>query len=805
MANTESQSSSAAKSAWAIPAALKDLIALDASARTAVIDKMLQTTHPGLPATAAPPTPVPSAPFLDALKRVPDTITWNGAAAFKSTNSALLDLFDGLQAGVKAEDVFKMLQKAWKEDPDKTLRIILQARSIHEGKGLKIAFFHCVAWLWDNHPRTLLANLRQIVEPTCERARSQKKDAAKAERNNNVVALDENGEPEKEPEYPPRPHGSFDDLNDILVLAINGQLTTTYIGKLTAIDEALAPSSSASYFKASRVGDTAEGKSGRQGYSNAAREARKSEQIARKVVAKAQTETGVNLDKKRKAEEDRGATLRLKLARCGTKQMRNAAISAHTEKGLTDPKVQILLAEVVNIYAEFLKADLERLKAHEAYLERPAAERQADGYGAPGSSPHLFGMSYAAKWAPTPGKSADKQLHMATALAFKMFPADDMRRRKLQDEVLSPLRRVLNVPERSMVKGKWKIDYTKVPARCMARNENNFLEHDPVGFEAYLLAVASGKKTIAGASMIPHELLLKALSTSSIISRVANLQWTALVDSIRSNAKGELTNCIAVADVSGSMGSIYYPSSGGGRVEAIWPCIALTLLMTELARPPWNGAFITFSSDPEIQRVDNDLSVAERARNLSKADWGMSTDYRKVFESILRVAKEAKLAPGDMVKTVFVFSDMQFDQSGRFGATEHQVVTRRFQQAGYPMPELVYWNLQSAAAKPVQADTPGCALVSGFSGALMKYFIRALGDDGDDEDKEPKEDEDWDDLKDLDIKDEDDGDDEDEEDDAETLVKGDAKEKAAKAKKTPMDHLNAIIAARPFCGVVVVD
>lgn len=38
-----------------------------------------------------------------------------------------------------------------------TLRIIFHARSIHEGKGSKTAFFRCVAWLWNNHPRTLLA------------------------------------------------------------------------------------------------------------------------------------------------------------------------------------------------------------------------------------------------------------------------------------------------------------------------------------------------------------------------------------------------------------------------------------------------------------------------------------------------------------------------------------------------------------------------------------------------------------------------------------------------------------------------
>lgn len=38
-----------------------------------------------------------------------------------------------------------------------TLKIIFQARSIHEGKGYKKGFFRCAAWLWENHPRTFLA------------------------------------------------------------------------------------------------------------------------------------------------------------------------------------------------------------------------------------------------------------------------------------------------------------------------------------------------------------------------------------------------------------------------------------------------------------------------------------------------------------------------------------------------------------------------------------------------------------------------------------------------------------------------
>lgn len=99
----------------------------------------------------------PSAPFLDALHGMPDTVTTNAALAYKSTDSGLVDLFHLLTPGVGATAVFDALDKAWAEDPVATLKIVFQARSIHEGKGSKTLFFRCLTWLWEHHPRTMIA------------------------------------------------------------------------------------------------------------------------------------------------------------------------------------------------------------------------------------------------------------------------------------------------------------------------------------------------------------------------------------------------------------------------------------------------------------------------------------------------------------------------------------------------------------------------------------------------------------------------------------------------------------------------
>jgi hypothetical protein len=48
-----------------------------------------------------------------------------------------------------------------------------------------------------------------------------------------------------------------------------------------------------------------------------------------------------------------------------------------------------------------------------------------------------------------------------------------------------------------------------------------------------------------------------------------------------------------------------------------------------------------------------------------------------------------------------------------------------YEDAGYKMPNIVYWNIQSRGDnnKPVHFDTNGTALVSGFSPALLTNLL----------------------------------------------------------------------------------
>ena len=74
---------------------------------------------------------------------------------------------------------------------------------------------------------------------------------------------------------------------------------------------------------------------------------------------------------------------------------------------------------------------------------------------------------------------------------------------------------------------------------------------------------------------------------------------------------------------------------------------------------------------------------------------------------------------------ILMLSDMEFNCGSVRGWTAQDMVESLYAQAGYTMPKLVYWNIQSRGDnnKPVQFDKEGTALVSGFSPALLTNLL----------------------------------------------------------------------------------
>lgn len=278
-----------------------------------------------------------------------------------------------------------------------------------------------------------------------------------------------------------------------------------------------------------------------------------------------------------------------------------------------------------------------------------------------------------------------------------------------------PLRKALELPEVYIGHNRWgDIPYNRVASVAMKFYKDKFLKHDAERFSQYLEDVKSGKAKIAAGALLPHEIIM-ALNDGDG-GQVAELQWKRMVDDLLQ--KGKLKNCMAICDVSGSM--------DGTPMEV---SVALGLLVSELSEEPWKGKVITFSESPTLQIIQGD-SLMEKTEFVRRMEWGMNTDFQKVFDLILQVAVDGKLKEDEMIKRVFVFSDMEFDQaSTNPWETDYKAIERKFKEKGYEkvIPEVVFWNLRYSKATPVPAREKGVALVSGYSKNLMKLFLDGDG------------------------------------------------------------------------------
>ena len=662
----------------------------------------------GFVATSALAKPEAKNAIMDALKATTHrTYTDNGAPAYSSTGSPTLDAFRTLRPHARSASISQCLQEAWAEDPELTLRIIWNLRSIHDGKGEREVFYQYVVdlvkpisyvdvrcdlcrafgWLYEHHPRTAITNLPRIVEPLCTRP-------------NKPEAMS---------------HGYWKDLLNIVALAA--------LGDLRPWDRP------PTFLHAPR---------GRQYSPNCG------------SPSPLRAGRGKALSKLHNAPAQKPQP---------TKVERAQVNHARLEAKLQDPRFRALYIMVARLFAEGLIRDVGILRQMEQ------VQKGSDGWWTLSKR-----LSPVGKWAPTPHGSHDRVTNLSTAIGLLLHdlgvssslrvnvscdvptPALETHvlRSFFQRWVLTPLRHTLAIPEPLMSAGRWKeIDYSRVASLSMKKNMTHFYKHDPEGFEAFITQVENGRKKISGATLMPHEILqavdrlgpyrrLGCFSTEvetpmpealrkklhGMRLRVLEAQWGSLVQRLRE--AGKLDSALAVCDVSGSM-------SG----EPISVALALSLITAQLAKPPFSNGFLTFSQDPQFQPIDVDKNgLARTLDGMMDSPWGMNTDLHAVFvKLLLPIAIQNKVKPEDMIKTLFVFSDMQFDAAtqahpGASWETSHDAIERAYQEAGYEVPQIVYWDLAShdsrspeLSAIPVTSDRKGVALMNGFSPAMLKVFM----------------------------------------------------------------------------------
>ncbi|AGF85538.1 hypothetical protein QJ854_gp244 [Moumouvirus goulette] len=358
----------------------------------------------------------------------------------------------------------------------------------------------------------------------------------------------------------------------------------------------------------------------------------------------------------------------------------------------------------VKLFSEQLKEDINLLKSS-----------QQDKKSA---------ISLCAKWAPSEYSHYNKKsLSVANDIMYSL----GMKPKEYR-KMLTNLREHLIILENLMSTQQFdKIDFSKLPSVAIKKMNNAFIRDSNSNgkfsdarlqlknnYQKYLSLLQKGETKVNVKGIHPHELVHEYLSSHKETDTLIEAQWNTIRQQVLSS--GAFNNVTAVVDVSGSM--------AGQPMDV---SIALGILVSECTQGPYHGQVITFHEKPSWHILTGS-SLRDQVKSLIKAKWGGNTNMKSVFDLILKKAIDAKLKPNEMIKTLFIFTDMQFDNcSNDPWMTTFEYAKKQFNDHGYQIPNIVCWNLRTSSNKtlPVQHNEQGYAMLSGFSPELLKCIMNA--------------------------------------------------------------------------------
>lgn len=317
-------------------------------------------------------------------------------------------------------------------------------------------------------------------------------------------------------------------------------------------------------------------------------------------------------------------------------------------------------------------------------------------------------ISLLGKWLPSINASSKDSKRLGRKVASALGISERQYRK-----TLTAMRQRIKIVEQAMCAREWgAIDYSKLPSRAGFMYRKAFAKRDPSRYQSFLDSVKKGESKINAGTLYPYDIVENCLYKGEN-SDTLDLMWKALPNFM----EGQEFNGLVVADVSGSM---------RGRPMAV--SISLAMYIAERNTGIWKDRFLTFSGSPELQTVVGS-TVAQRVRNLSRAAWGMNTDLQKTFDLILNTAAKNRVPESEMPRNIIIVSDMQFDSccsmgSRRFNSeTNFEAIRAKYEQAGYSLPDLIFWNVNGSDNVPMKLHDSGTCLLSGCSPSILKVIF----------------------------------------------------------------------------------
>jgi hypothetical protein len=352
--------------------------------------------------------------------------------------------------------------------------------------------------------------------------------------------------------------------------------------------------------------------------------------------------------------------------------------------------------------------------------------------------------SLAAKWVPRENSQFSE---LFTELAIDYFyeytstaKTDDSRKKAIIKakmdfrKLISSLNKKLETVQIKQCGLRWsEIDPSKQTSITMHKQKRAFLNVDKKGqqrhelsdrivcankFKEFAEKAVNGEVEVKGKRIGLNDFTSEALDliqSGRMVSSEAsilNAQWFD-----NSKQTGALGKIIGMVDVSGSM--------NGDPMNA---AIALGIRVAE--KSMLGKRLLTFSASPSWVNLSGQDTFVEMVQTVSRAEWGMNTNFAAALNMILDAIITKKLKPEDVEDMVLsIFSDMQMDQADPKSKSLMDSIEKKYADAGqrlwgnpFKTPHILFWNLRSTSGFPTLSTEKNCSMMSGFSPALLNLF-----------------------------------------------------------------------------------
>lgn len=280
-----------------------------------------------------------------------------------------------------------------------------------------------------------------------------------------------------------------------------------------------------------------------------------------------------------------------------------------------------------------------------------------------------------------------------------------------------------NVVETKMCAKEWDdINFSHVPSVASARYKTAF-NRNTVKYGEYVASLVKGDDPtvkVNASAIFPYDVLkgrifcgfCEKIKWTKVELDLVQKQWESLP-----NYVGD-ANILPLIDVSGSM---ICPVGKNLNLTALEVAVSLGLYLADKNVGKFKDTFLTFSSKPELLHLKGNIN--QKIDQIISSKWAMSTNLHAAFDQILKVAKLGNVPAEEMPKMLLILSDMQFNGCVQYDDSAIEMIRRKYTEAGYEVPNVVFWNIAARDNVPVKFNEMGVALVSGFSPAIVKPLL----------------------------------------------------------------------------------